>query len=172
MSKMFSIIVLVSKMSTMFSNHASARASITIRHIYSCHIAIIAYMRMCESGKYVGHVGHGIRKTASKDIYTPFALPNLTKQCKIKGGIILTEDEENTKITPPYMGEKKLIKMGTTIYVQVPPEFLKSNGIDEKDLENGKTVMVMANRDMLVSASPGRIKKAHEQIEAIIADTQ
>ena len=69
------------------------------------------------------------------------------------------------KITPPFIGTRKIIKVGDGVYVNVPHSFLDGNS-----LKIGDMVGVYANKDMLVSASVDRVKKAHKKIEELITE--
>ena len=68
-------------------------------------------------------------------------------------------------IKTPFVGVRKIVKVGDSVYVNVPDSFLESNR-----LKPGDKVGVYANKDMLVSASVDRAKKAHKKIEELITE--
>jgi len=61
----------------------------------------------------------------------------------------------------PYIGQRKLISIGGSVYICIPTEFLKEN-----DLKVGDEVTIVARREMLISKSNNKkLLKAHEKIE-------
>ena len=77
-----------------------------------------------------------------------------------------TVEDENGKTSMPYIGKRKLIKVGDSVYLSVPKEFMEGN-----NLSVGDEVLVLANTDMLVSKKNAEnVEKAHKKIEELIKE--
>ena len=63
----------------------------------------------------------------------------------------------------PYIGKRKLRKVGGSVVVSIPKEFIKTNNLDAED-----EVFVFVDNDLLISTNPKHIEKAHEAIENVI----
>lgn len=65
----------------------------------------------------------------------------------------------------PYLGKRKLIKLGDALAITIPKECVETSG-----LKKGQEVFVLANRDILISLDNNekRILDAHKKIEELI----
>jgi len=66
-------------------------------------------------------------------------------------------------VVTPFVGKTKLLKVGNSVYVRVPQQFLDGNRVDA-----GDEVGIYANKDLLVSTDEERVRKCHEKIEELI----
>jgi len=69
------------------------------------------------------------------------------------------------KIVTPFIGKTKLLKVGNSVYVRVPQQFLECNDVDA-----GDEVGIYANSDLLISTDERKVEKAHRKIEELIRE--
>jgi len=65
---------------------------------------------------------------------------------------------------PPFIGTRKIVEIGGSLYINIPKQFIEGNRV-----KAGDEVLVMANRDMLVSKmNVSKLTKAHKKVEELI----
>jgi hypothetical protein len=84
----------------------------------------------------------------------------------------MADNDKEDKKKKPYIGPRKLVKIGSTVYVSIPKEFLESNDISEEEISEGTEVTCMANKDFLITKDPDRVDEMYEMIEKFMGKSK
>ena len=72
----------------------------------------------------------------------------------------MVENDEDD-ITQPYVGKRKILRVGGSLCIVLPKNFIKDN-----NLEEGSEIGMVANRDLLLTKDDDVINKLNEDLHA------